>query len=52
MTHPSSRLMAYLILVCIAISLSACGKKGEPTTPCQISSDFPRIYPPEAETKR
>ncbi|MGL4426799.1 MAG: hypothetical protein ACRCUQ_03495 [Alphaproteobacteria bacterium] len=49
MTYPSSRLIACLTLLWVAVGLSACGKRGEPTTPCQVPSDFPRTYPPEAE---
>lgn len=51
MIHPSNRLIICLTLVYVAVGLGACGKKGEPTPPCQMPSDFPRTYPPEAEKK-
>jgi predicted small lipoprotein YifL len=42
--RPYSALLAFMI-VALALSLSACGKKGPPEPPDPQSDHFPRQYP-------
>ena len=42
------KILAGLLIVAFAVSLSACGRKNKPIAPDDVETTYPRTYPAEA----